>query len=95
MGGDFDVFEPVVGNRVRVLGVGLNDYDVGGDGVAGGQIDLRSEFGLLNFVGHRHGIHETGDGIAVDEGGGGLIIHGFDASGEGIAPGFGGGVVAG
>ena len=41
--------------------------------------------GGLDLVGHCHGVHEIGDGVAVDEGGLSLCVDGDDATGEGIA----------
>lgn len=81
MRGDFDVFEPVVGRSVLIFG--LHDDNVGGDGIAGKQVVQGC--GGLEFVGHGHGVHETGDGVAVDDGRLRLSVDGYDAAGEGIA----------
>ena len=80
--GDFDVFEPVVGYGVFILGIGWNGHDFGGDGIAGIQMSQRV-FGL-DLVGHGHGVHEAGDVVAVDEGLVGLGVEGNYAAGEGV-----------
>ena len=83
VGGDFHILQPVVGCCVFVLGCRGLDDDFGGDGVTGLQVIQRC-LGF-DFVGHGHGVHEAGDGVAVDEGGLGLRVDGNDAAGEGIA----------
>ncbi len=82
VGNRLDVFEPVVGSGVFILGVGLNHYHLGGNGIAGMQV-IQRRFGL-DLVGHGHGFHETGDGVAVNDGGLRLGVDRNDAAGEGI-----------
>ena len=63
MGGDPDIFQPVL--------VGRNDY-IGGDGVAG--LELIERGWGLDGVGHDHWVHKAGDGFVVDVGLFGLLV---------------------
>jgi hypothetical protein len=74
MGGDFYVLEPVVG---------VDDHDFGGNRIPRRKLGERRW--RLHFVGHRHGVHESGNLVAVDDGRLLLSIDGHDAAGEGVA----------
>src|SRR5271165_2413077 len=73
MGCDFYVFKPVVG---------VDDHNFGGNRIAGRKLADRRW--RLHFVGHRHGVHETGNFVAVDDGGLVLSVDGNYAAGEGV-----------
>lgn len=83
MGGDFNVFEPVVGSGILVPRCRLDDHYFRRDGVARCELSERGRG--LEFVGHGHRVHESGDRVGVDDGR--LIGHidRDDAAGEGIA----------
>ena len=61
----------------------MDDDYVRGNGITGMQVIQGC--GGLDLVRHGHRVHKTRNGIAVNEGGLGLIVDGNDASGEGIA----------
>ena len=80
MARDFHILEPGVGVAVVVLRF---DDKVGGNRVSWGK--LVEDGGRLDLVRHGHGVHEAGDGLAVDNGGLVLRVDGDDTAGEGVA----------
>jgi len=83
MRGDFDVLEPVIGIGILIARVVVNDYDFRRDRIA--RRELAQRGGGLDLVGHRHGLHEALDHIAIDARRLRLRIDGNDAAGEWIA----------
>ena len=60
----------------------LLDDDGGGDEVAG--VEFADDAGVLELVGHGHGVHETGDGIVLEGDVGGIGADDLATDGEGL-----------
>lgn len=54
-------------------------------------MELGEGHGVLDLVGHRHGVHEAGDGLVVECDVAGIGGDDFAADGEGFFGVFGGG----
>lgn len=85
--GDDDVVEDLV---VEAVGLFV-DEEVGGDEVAG--VEFGGDAGILEFVGHGHGVHEARYGVVIE--GDVRAVDGYDSSAEVIGRGVGGELAGG
>ncbi len=83
MAKDSDIFQPVVRRRVLFAGIGLHDHHIRGNRITGKQVVQGC--GRLELVGHGHGLHEAGNGVAINDGGLRLAVDRNHAAGKGIA----------
>ena len=79
---DFHILQPVVRSSVVSLRAGRNDNHFRGNGIAGNQMVQRCRW--FDLVRHCHRVHESGNGVAVNDGRLGLVVDRHNTASEGV-----------